>query len=172
MYVSVPGFRAESCDNDRAGMMEKLDVLARQVTHPPSDLDLSEINLYHGSFPATKRDMAQDYKNWFGSSAFPKSQAYLAQRAQHAQQQIAACSLEKNSSQERAHVAKTNCATYACCCPTWCCFLGVTAEGLHARRLILVCQPASSCCFSPLVLSVGRVTSGPSGKALLGVNCR
>lgn len=117
MYVSVPGFRAESCDSDRGDMVEKLDVLARQVTHPPSDLDLSGINLYHGSFPATKSDMAQDHKNCFGSNAFTKSQAYLAQGAELAQQQIAACSLEKNSSQEQA-VAKTACATCACCCLT------------------------------------------------------
>lgn len=136
------------------------------------NMDLTGINLYHGSFPTTKCDMALKHKNCIGSNAFPKSQVYWAQGAEHAQCQIPAFSLVKNSSQEQARVARRARATYAHCCLSCCCFLGVSGDGLQARRFILVCQPAPSCCFSLLVLSVGRGTSGPSGKAVLGGSWR
>lgn len=58
-------------------------------------MDLTGINLYLGSVPATKHDMAQKHKNCTGSNAFPKSHVCWAQGAEHAQQQLSACSLVK-----------------------------------------------------------------------------
>ena len=79
------------------------------------NMDLTGLDVYRACFPATKRDMAQKHKNCVGSSVFPKSQVYRAQGAEHAQQQIAAFSLVKNSSQEQEHVTKPAYVTSAAC---------------------------------------------------------
>lgn len=75
-------------------------------------------------------------------------------------------SVHSSSSQEQEPLARTIHATYACGCLSYFIFLGVSRKGLQAR-FILFCQPASSCCFSLLVLSVGKGISSPSRKLLL-----
>lgn len=154
-------------------MSWRSNFLARQATQPPSEHGPHWNKLVLWLLSCYKTWHGTNLKTCIGSNAFPKSQVYWAQGTKHAQQQITACSLVKNSSQGWACVAKTACAIYVCCCVSHCCFLGVSGEGLQARRFILVCQPAPSCSFNLLGLSVGRRNSRPSGKEeLLGVSCR
>lgn len=77
----------------------------------------------------------------------------------------------KRSSQEQVPLARTTRATYAGCSLSCCCFHEASKEMLQARRLVLVCKPATSCCFSLLVLFVRRGISRPSRK-IFWVSCR
>lgn len=65
--------------------------LTRQPTPPSSvsgiSIDLTGINLCHGSFPATKRDRAYEHKNRIGSNAFAKRQIYWALGVKQAHQE-------------------------------------------------------------------------------------
>lgn len=123
-------------------------------------MDLTGINFYHGSFPATECDMAQKLC-WI--QCFSRQSGLLGteSRAGTAANHL----FPGDSSQEQMSLSKT---AHGHCCLCCCYFL---EERPQARKSSVVCKPASSCCFSLPALSVGRIL-GCSGEAFLRVSCR